>query len=170
MADSADRPARRPPARVPAVLAVLALLLGAVVVWLSAQGRQAQAEADEREAVLLAARTHALNLMSLDHRTIEADLRRILTTSTGAARAEYEAGAAKLRKTTLDGKVVQEGVVRAAGLVSLSGANARVLVVADTQIRWDGSAAAPQERFYRWAMDLVRERGLWLVAKAVQVA
>jgi Mce-associated membrane protein len=44
-----------------------------------------------------------------------------------------------------------------------------VLVVADVEIRWDGSQSPPQERYYRWSMDLAKVGRLWLVAKAVQV-
>lgn len=151
------------------LLAAAVALLGAAATWLVIQDRDAQAAWDDRQAVLLAARTHAVNLLSLDYRTIDADVARILATSTGAARAEYEAGAGKLKDTTKSGKVVQEGVVRATGLVSIGPRTAKALVVADVQIRWDGSRNAPQERFYRWEMDLARTGGVWLVSKAVQV-
>ncbi|MEV4104563.1 hypothetical protein AB0J42_30330 [Nonomuraea sp. NPDC049649] len=151
------------------VLAVLTALLAAAAVWLGGQGRDAQARADDREAALRAASTHAMNLLSLNHETVDADVHRILTSSTGAARAAYEAAADELVRTTRKNKVVQEGVVRAAGLESLSGGGARALVVADVVIRWDGSDEAPQERFYRWRMELSKVQGVWLVAKAEQV-
>ncbi|WP_049563276.1 hypothetical protein [Nonomuraea sp. SBT364] len=160
------------------LLAAAVALLAAALAWLVVQDRDAQAAWDDRQAVLLAARTHAVNLLSLDHETIDADVARILATSTGAARAEYEAGADKLKSTTKADKVVQEGVVRATGLVSIDGdaggdgddgGTARALVVADVEIRWDGSDSPPQERFYRWQMDLAKVKGVWLVSKAVQV-
>ncbi|MFI7451987.1 hypothetical protein ACIBQX_31135 [Nonomuraea sp. NPDC049714] len=151
-------------------LAVAAALLIAAVVWLVMQARDAQARADERQAALLAAGTHAVSLLSLDHKTVEADLQRILVTSTGPAKAGYEAAASKLKSTTVANKVVQEGVLRAAGLVSMSESTAKALVVADVEIRWDGSDNAPQERFYRWSMDLTKVSGAWLVSKAVQVS
>ncbi|MFG1941683.1 hypothetical protein [Nonomuraea sp. NPDC048826] len=152
------------------VLAVLAALLGAAAVWLGAQERDAQARADERGAALRAASTHAMNLLSLHYETVDSDVHRILTSSTGAARTAYEAAAGELVRTTRKNKVVQEGVVRAAGLESISGDTAKALVVADVVIRWDGSDDAPQERFYRWRMDLAKVRGVWLVSKAEQVS
>ncbi|SEN44058.1 hypothetical protein [Nonomuraea pusilla] len=148
--------------------AVLALLAGAGV-WISAQARDEQAKAGDRQAAMLAAGTHAKNLISLDYRTVDADVRRIIDTSTGGARTEYESTAEKLRSTTRTNKVVQHGVLRATGLVSLGDGTARVLVVADVEIRWDGSKSAPQERFYRWSMDLTKVGGAWLVSKVVQV-
>ncbi|TMR06317.1 hypothetical protein ETD86_52850 [Nonomuraea turkmeniaca] len=147
---------------------VLAALVGAGV-WIAVQARDEQGREGDKEAALLAAGAHARNLISLDYRTVEADLQRILDTSTGAARAEYAATADKLKSTTVGSKVVQQGVLRAAGLVSLTGAKAKVLVVADVEIRWDGSANAPQARYHRWSMDLDKVGGAWLVSKAVQV-
>ncbi|AQZ66934.1 unnamed protein product [[Actinomadura] parvosata subsp. kistnae] len=165
MAGLAARPARLLIAALSGALAVLVGTGG----WIAAQAREEQGRADDRQAVLQAAGTHAKNLVSLDYKSADADVRRILTTSTGAARAEYEANAAKLRATTVENKVVQQGVLRATGLVSMSATTARVLVVADVEIRWDGSRSAPQERFYRWQMDLSKAGGAWLVSKVVQV-
>ncbi|SEH00270.1 Mce-associated membrane protein [Nonomuraea solani] len=165
MAELAVRPAR---ILIAGLSGVLAVLVGTGV-WIAAQARDEQGRAGDKQAALLAAGTHAKNLVSLDHKTVDADLRRILDTSTGAARAEYAANAAKLKSTTVAGKVVQHGVLRATGLVSMAGATAKVLVVADVEIRWEGSRSPPQERYYRWSMDLSKVGGAWLVAKAVQV-
>ncbi|MEV0383219.1 hypothetical protein [Nonomuraea sp. NPDC050643] len=165
MAGLAVRPARL---LIAALSGVLAVLVGTGV-WIAAQARDEQGRAGDKQAALLAAGTHAKNLVSLDHKTVDADVRRILDTSTGAARAEYAANAGKLRSTTLANKVVQHGVLRATGLVSMTGATAKVLVVADVEIRWEGSDSAPQERYYRWSMDVAKVGGLWLVSKAVQV-
>ncbi|MFG1711274.1 hypothetical protein ACFLIM_49805 [Nonomuraea sp. M3C6] len=165
MAGLAVRPAR---ILIAALSGVLVVLVGTGV-WIAAQARDEQGRAGDKEAALLAAGTHAKNLISLDYRTADADVRRILDTSTGAARTEYAANAAKLKSTTVTNKVVQHGVLRATGLVSMTGATAKVLVVADVEIRWDGSKSAPQERYYRWSMDLTKTGGGWLVSKVVQV-
>ncbi|MBF8194484.1 hypothetical protein ITP53_54295 [Nonomuraea sp. K274] len=151
-----------------ALSGVLAVLVGTGV-WIAAQARDEQGRAGDRRAVLLAAGTHAKNLISLDYKTADTDVRRILDTSTGSARAEYAANAEKLKSTTVANKVVQHGVLRATGLVSMTDGKAKVLVVADVEIRWDGSKSAPQERYYRWSMNLAKVGGQWLVSKAVQV-
>jgi Mce-associated membrane protein len=153
----------------PGALVVLVLLLGAAVVFLRQQDLAEQARADDRRAALQTARAHAVNLLSLDYKTVDADVNRILATSTGLAREEYAANAGKLRSTTLESKVVQQGVVRASAMVSMTEDTARVLVVADGEIRWDGSKSPKQERFYRWSMDVTKVNGKWLVSRAVQV-
>lgn len=158
------------PARI--LIAALSGVLVALVctgVWLAVQAREEQARADDKQAALRAASTHAVNLISLGHRTVDDDMKRILDTSTGPARAEYAADAGKLRSTIIANKVVRHGVLRATGLVSLAGPVAKVLVVADVEISWDGSDNPPQERYYRWSMDVTRTGGGWLVSKVVQV-
>ncbi|MEV0227860.1 hypothetical protein [Nonomuraea sp. NPDC050786] len=165
MAGLAARPAR---ILIAALSGVLAVLVGSGV-WIAAQAREEQGRAGDRQAALLAAGTHAKNLVSLDYKTVDADVKRILDTSTGTARAEYEANESRLKSTTVQNKVVQHGVLRATGLVSMAGATAKVLVVADVEIRWDGSKSPPQERYYRWSMEVTKVGGVWLVSKAVQV-
>ncbi|RVX47084.1 Mce-associated membrane protein [Nonomuraea polychroma] len=147
---------------------MLAVLVG-LGVWIAVEAREEQGRAGDKEAALLAAGAHAKNLISLDYRTVEADLRRLLETSTGAARAEYAATTDKVKSTAVGSKIVQQGVLRATGLVSLAGAKAKVLVVADVEIRWDGSKNPPEARYHRWSMDLDKVGGAWLVSKAVRV-
>ncbi|WP_433437325.1 hypothetical protein [Nonomuraea sp. CA-141351] len=165
MALLAARPAR---ILIAALSGVLAVLVGTGV-WIAAQARDEQGRAGDKQAALLAAGTHAKNLISLDYKTVDADVKRIIDSSTGAAKAEYEANAAKLKSTTVENKVVQHGVLRATGLASTAGAMAKVLVVADVEIRWDGSKSPPQERYYRWSMEVTKVAGVWLVSKVVQV-
>ncbi|MEV0826256.1 hypothetical protein [Nonomuraea rubra] len=165
MAGLAVRPAR---ILIAALSGVLAVLVGGGV-WIAAQAREEQGRAGDKRAALQAAGQHAKNLVSLDYKSVDTDMRRILDSSTGTARAQYEASSAKLRSTTVENKVVQHGVLRATGLVSITATTARVLVVADVEIRWDGSDSPPQERFYRWQMDLTKAGGVWLASKVVQV-
>ncbi|MCP2346247.1 hypothetical protein [Nonomuraea roseoviolacea] len=150
-------------------MSALLVVLAVAGLWIGAQERDAQARADDRQAVLQAAGSHAVNLLSLHYKTVDADTRRILDSSTGVAREEYEANLGRLKSTTVANKVVQDGVLRATGLVSMTGSAARVLVVADVDIRWEGSKTPPQDRFYRWSMDLTKVGGAWLVSKAVQM-
>lgn len=151
------------------VLIPLLLVLAAAAAWTFVQLRDEQARADDRQAALDAAGTHAVDLLSLNYKSVDTDLARILATSTGPARAEYSANAGKLKDTTVANKVVQNGVLRSTGLVSIADGTAKVLVVADVDIRWDGSATPAQKRFYRWSMDVTKVGGVWLVSKAVQV-
>ncbi|MGV9301731.1 MULTISPECIES: hypothetical protein [unclassified Nonomuraea] len=170
MAGSADssRSATVVRALIVALAAILVLVTG-LAFWLSAQLRDEEAAATDRRAAIDAAAAHALNLLSLNYKSADASIAKILATSTGVAYAEYHAGAPKLRETTIANKVVQTGVVRASGMVSMAGDAAKVLVVADSTISWEGTGTPQQDRYYRWSMDLSKVGGRWLVAKAEQV-
>ncbi|MEV7005409.1 hypothetical protein [Streptosporangium sp. NPDC051022] len=148
------------------VLGLLIVALLAAAFWLCGALRDAQAAADDRDAAIQAAGAHALDLLSVSHRTVDADIKRILDTSTGAARAEYTRTLAELKKTTVKNKVLQTGALRASGIVSRKGNTAQVMVVGDVVVRWEGSKDAPQERFYRWNMQVTKVGTSWLVSKA----
>lgn len=149
-------------------LLLLAFALGGAAYWLSGEIRRATVAVQDREAAVQVARAHAVNLLSISHESVDEDIRRLLVTSTGKAKAEYTRNAAKLKADTLADKVVRTGVVRSFGLVSMEGGTARVLVVADVLIRSEGEES-PREHFYRWDMKVTKVGHAWLVSEAVQV-
>ncbi|GGO03425.1 hypothetical protein [Microbispora bryophytorum] len=150
-------------------LVLLVAALSLAVYWLARARTDALAAAQDREMAVQAAAAHAVSLMSIDHRRIDDDLKRALATSTGPQRAQYAAGQAALRAATLKNKAVQTGVLRASALASIDGGRrtAQVLIVGDAVIHWeDGRKAPPEERFFRWRMDVTKASGLWLVSRA----
>ncbi|MFI6506553.1 hypothetical protein ACIBCT_03025 [Streptosporangium sp. NPDC050855] len=161
--------ARRPRRLAGPVLATLIAVLLAVAFWVGTDLRDAQAAADDRQAAMRAAGTHAVHLLSVGHRAVDADIGRVLATSTGAARAEYARAAAELKRTTVAGRLLRTGALRATGLVSLRGGTARVMVVGDELTRRDGGEDVPQERFHRWDMEVTKVGTAWLVSKVEPV-
>ncbi|MEU4833656.1 hypothetical protein [Streptosporangium sp. NPDC023615] len=158
------RPRRRRGRLAGPVLGVLIALLLAVALWVGAELRDAQAAADDRQAATRAAGTYAVHLLSVGHRAVDADIGRVLAASTGRARAEYAGTAAELRRTTVAGRLLRAGALRASALVWLRGDTARVMVVGDEVIRREGSSDAPRERFHRWNMEVTRTGPTWLVS------
>jgi Mce-associated membrane protein len=119
--------------------------------------------ADRRAEVLHAARQQAVNFTTLDHRTLDRDLRRVLDGSTGSFRAEFAAGTTDLRGLVTANKAVSRGEVLEAGIVSADDDSARVLVVADSTVT-NTASEQPERRHYRIQMDLQRSGGRWLVS------
>ncbi|MET8054144.1 MULTISPECIES: hypothetical protein [unclassified Streptosporangium] len=148
------------------VLGVLIAMLLVAALWIGSDLRDAQAAADDRQAATRAAGAHAVHLLSVGYRSVDADIQRILDGSTGEARAEYVRTAAERREGTIKDKILRAGALRALGLVSLTGDTAQVMVVGDEVIRWDGSKNAPREQFHRWNMEVTKVGGAWLVSKA----
>ncbi len=148
-------------------LGALVAVLAAVTFWVGTSWNAARAAADDREAAVRAAATYGVNLLSLSHRTIDQDIKRILDTSTGQARADYARTESAVKAATLKNKVVQTGVLRGSGLVSMDGRTAEVLIVGDAVIRWGkGKKVSPEERFYRWRMEVTKVGDVWLVSKS----
>ncbi|MGI5161277.1 hypothetical protein [Microbispora sp. CA-102843] len=150
-------------------LVLLVAVLALAVQHLARARTEALAAEQDREMAVQAAAAHAVSLMSIDHRRIDDDIKRALATSTGPERAQYAAGQAALRTATLKNKAVQTGVLRASALASLDGdrRTAQVLIVGDAVIHWeDGRKTPPEERFFRWRMDVTKASGLWLVSRA----
>ncbi|GGL21449.1 hypothetical protein Sme01_74640 [Sphaerisporangium melleum] len=172
MALHAARSRRRSRLLVPLALLALVVALGAAWVRVGDELDQARASALDRLAAVQAAKRYALTLMALDYRTVDRDVARVMDVSTGQAREEFARQAQGLKDTTRRNKAVQTGVVRAAGLASMNepGNTARVLIVADSVIRWDGTRTAPQERFYRWSVEVTKVGEGWSVSRLEQVA
>nr|WP_062337789.1 hypothetical protein [Herbidospora sakaeratensis] len=160
---------REAPRRLNLALLAAVLVLGAAAGWVWTLRADALARQADEAAAVSAASTHAVSLMSLDHRTFDTAFRGVLSTSTGETRARYEREQAAARATVMKEKVLQTGVLRGAGLVSMNpeGNRAQVLVVADVLVDFTGREKdEPEDRYYRWRMDLAKENGRWLVADA----
>jgi Mce-associated membrane protein len=153
------------------LLVIAAAGLGVALVKVRAALAEADARAQDQRAAIRVAAAYIVGRLSLDYHTVDQDMRRVLAISTGQAKAGYLKNAPALRRATIDNKAVQQGALRAAGLVTMSPArdSAEVLVVADGAIHWDKGKVAPQQRFYRWHTTLAKVDGAWRVAGAEQV-
>ena len=164
-APAAETHPRRSPWLGPlAALLLAALACAAVAAFLAAGRLAAAADRDaSREAVLRAAHQHVMNFTTIDHRTLDRDLRRVLRGSTGDFHKEFKAGTADLSSVLTGSEAVSNGEVLEAGLVSADADSARVLVVADSTVR-NTASTEPQKRHYRMQLDLVVDDGRWLVS------
>ena len=157
---SPSRPARWLAAAV--VLLLAAVAAGLVVATALGPLGEAEDRDDRRADALQAARQHVVNLTSIDYRTLDRDLRRVLRGSTGDFREEFKAGTSDLRALLTESQAVSTGEVLEAGIVHDDRDSARVLVVADSTVR-NTASEQPQERHYRIQLDLVRHGDRYLV-------
>jgi Mce-associated membrane protein len=139
----------------------------AVVVVLAMQLQDARAEDQRREDILQAARQQGVNITTLDYRSVDKDLSRVLAQSTGTFRKEFESGTKDLTDLVVKNKAVSTGEVLAAGIVTADSDSARVLVVADATVgnsATDTGTAQQQVRHYRMQLDMVRSGNRWLTS------
>lgn len=148
-----------------AVLVATGVVALAVIVGLQTRGDVAQAHA--RQAALQAARVAAANLTTIDYRSANRDLGRIISGSTGALRAQFESQRSQFPAVLQKEKSVSTGTVLASALDTLRGGRAVVLVAVDATVSNAASAKAGSQtlvKHYRMVMKLQRTHGRWLVA------
>lgn len=157
--------ARRSPVTPTAWLAGLAaLLVGAIVatVFLGMGVASSGREESGRAEALHVARQLSVNFTTLDYRTYEKDMTRVreLTADEFAEQSDNILG--QLRELVRKNKMVSKGSVKEAGLVSYDADSARALVAANSTVS-NVSTEQPEDRYYRFMLDLTREETGWRV-------
>ena len=149
-----------------AALAVVVLVAGVLAFVLTRGDDHDNGQA----ALMVAARTGAVDFFSLDYRHADDDVDRVLALATGKFKTQYAAQ----RKQIVDGVVKKKLVVTAAipedgaALEFLSARKAQVLVAVDvTTSATTGSAATPDR--YRTRVELTRVGDKWLISGLNQV-
>ncbi|WP_163510685.1 nuclear transport factor 2 family protein [Fodinicola acaciae] len=170
-----DRQKTPPPRRwlLPAVLAVVAVLLGSAAAWFGVAAAELRSSPAAANSALTDATataevkrqvTSAINaVFSYDHANIgktEQAAKRLLT---GSARAEYEQLIGTVKQQAPQQKLVLTTTVVSAGVVMLQGDRARLLVFADQRnVRSDtGEASYAGAQF---AVDAVRAGDSWKIS------
>lgn len=136
-----------------AVVVALAGLTG----WLAYQTQQ-QRQADQQRARFVeAGRQGVLNLTSVDWQQAEADVQRILDSSTGPFYDQFAKRATPYSEVVKQAKSTSIGTVQQAGLESVSddGTSAKVLVAASIAA---SNAGAPEQPLRFWRMRVTVEQ------------
>jgi len=151
-----------PPRWLNTVLAgvLLALVVaGGVLFW---QLQQARAVEDRRTEVLQAASEHAVTFLTVDYRNLQENAADVLAMAAGQFKQQYAASRPRLQQLVAQNKTVSTGKVLSAGVVSSDADSARVIVVADSEVK-NVSSPQPQPRHYRLQLDLTKQNERWLV-------
>ena len=145
------------------VTAVLLLAAVAVTATLGRTAWQQQREADHRAAALAAGRQIAVNFVTMNATTFDADTQRVLDDSTGAFRKEYASTLAQLKPVVTANKTVSTVERAEASLVSGDDDSAKVIVgvVAPTS---NASTPKAEKKTYRLRLDLVKVGDAWKVS------
>jgi Mce-associated membrane protein len=121
--------------------------------------------ASTRSGALAAARSHAQEILSYDHRTLDADFTRAEKALTGTFKREYSRTTdTVVRPSAEQYKVVVKAEVTAASVVRASENRVVVLLYVDqttTSTRLEG----PKVDLNRVRMTLVEDDGNWLVSE-----
>lgn len=151
-------PQRHNGIRLAVAFSVMAIVgLGGVAGWLGyrvVDDRRAQAEQNE---FVEAARQGAINLTTIDHTSVDADIKRILDSSTGTFRDDFEKRSQTFAEVVKQAQSTSEGSVTSAGLESREGDTAQVLVVMSVNM---SNAGAAEQSPRSWRMRVgVKQTG-----------
>lgn len=135
-----------------AALCIVALL--ATCGWLWTGLHHADTTTQQRELFLSAGRGAALNLTTIRYTDVDADIQRILDGATGKFHDQFQSGAKAFADVVRNSQTTSTGNVADAGIESVDGDSARVLVSATVQTTASGQADQSPRR---WRMRLTME-------------
>lgn len=141
-----------------AVAVGLAALLALTFVcgWLGYSAYQEKKAAHLRQELLQVARQGAVNLTTIDFEHADADVKRILDSSTGQFFDEFSARSAPFIKVVQKVQSNSVGSVTAAGLESVSGQEGQVLVAVTVKTTTKG-VPDEQPRYWRMRMTVTKQ-------------
>lgn len=132
----------------------LIVALAAVAGWLGFQRQHLARQQAADAKVLTAARSAAVNLTSIDVATIDADVQRILDSSTGTFRDQFVERSQPFTDVVRQAQSKTEGTVSAAGIESRDGPTSKVLVA--VSVRTTNAGQGEQEpRSWRMRVSIV---------------
>jgi Mce-associated membrane protein len=153
-----DPPQQGPPRRdrlwlslTAAVLIVAAL--GALAGWFGLKAHESHQHARQREMFLQAARQGALNLTTISYTEVDADIQRILDSSTGGFYDDFQKRAQPFVDIVKQAQSKSKGTITEAGLESVHGDSAQALV-AVTVTTSNAGAAEQQPRSWRMRINV----------------
>ena len=133
-----------------AVIILICAFIGAsgYMMW----QRHETTERNQRTANFLAgARQGVVNMMSLDFNRAKEDVQRVIDSSTGQFRDDFQQRAKDFTTVVEQSKVVTQGTVNAAAVQSIDGNSALVLVAASSRIT---NAAGAKDELRNWRLKV----------------
>jgi Mce-associated membrane protein len=143
---------RMPPCRLAVVAGiVMVLVAGALLGWLSYQWHRSLQAAEQRTVYVQAARQAAVNLTTIDWEHADADVQRVLDSATGTFRDDFAKRSRPFVDVVEQVKSKSEGTVNLAGLESVTGDQARVLIAMSVKTT---TSVAPEASPRAWRMRI----------------
>lgn len=121
--------------------------------WLGYRVYQSQQAQQQRNLFLQVGRQGALNLTTIDYTEADADVQRILDSATGTFYDDFQKRSPAFVEVLKQAQSKTEGSITEAGLESLSGDSARVLVAVSVKTSNLG-ATEQQPRLWRMRIDV----------------
>lgn len=139
------------------ILAVIGIAaLASTSAWIVVKHRQAEHQRDLSAQFSAAARQGVVSLMSLDFNRAKEDVQRIVDSSTGQFREDFQSQAEEFAKVAESSKVVTEAKVTATAVQAMTEDTADVLVAAASTIT-NAQGAKEDPRSWRLIVSMARD-------------
>jgi Mce-associated membrane protein len=158
-APAAEARPRRPP-MAPQRLAfivglVMVAALAGLVGWLAWRGHLSHQVAARHAVFVQTARQGALNLTTISYTEVDADIKRILDSSTGRFHDDFQTRSQPFVDVVKQAQSTSVGTITEAGLESVNGDTAQVLVAVSVKTS-NAGAAEQQPRAWRMRIDVAQ--------------
>jgi Mce-associated membrane protein len=107
---------------------VVVLAVGGLAGWLGCRALQGHRVAAQRDMFVQMARQGALDLTTIDYAHVDSDVQRVLDSSTGKFHDDFQSRSQPFVDVVKQAQSKSEGTITGAGLESLAGDSAQVLV------------------------------------------
>lgn len=154
MADPAAAP-ERVGLRVTAAASLAVAALTGAVGWLGYRDHQIHQAQEQRESYVQVARQAAINLTTISYAQADADVQRIIDSTTGEFREDFTQRSRPFLDVVKQAQSESEGTVTEAGLESVDGDRADVLLAVSVRTTIAGTVQ-PEPR--RWRMRISLQR------------
>ncbi len=134
-----------------AIGVIMVVGLAALTGWLGFRTYQSQQAEAQRSLFLDVGRQGALNLTTISYTEAEADVARILDSATGTFHDDFQKRSQPFIEVVKQAQSKTEGTVTAAGLESVNGDSAQVLVAVSVKTT---NAGAPEQQPHAWRMRI----------------
>jgi Mce-associated membrane protein len=131
--------------------ALIVAVLGGLVGYLGYRGCQTRVAAHQRDLFLSVGRRAAINLTTISYTQAEADVARILDSATGTFHDDFQHRSQPFIDVVKRAESTSQGSVTAAGLESIDGDRAQVIVAVSVKTT---NAGVPEEQPRGWRMRL----------------
>ncbi len=143
------------------LLTVVFTVFSILFVWWH---HQATDKHHREEAFLAGAKQGVVNMTSLDFNRAKQDVQRVIDSSTGEFRDDFQQRATDFTKVVEQSKVVTEGTVNAAAIESIDGNTAHVLISATSRVT-NSAGAKNEPRTWRLRVTVTEEDGQYKMSK-----
>jgi Mce-associated membrane protein len=122
------------------IVAVTLITLGGLAGWFGHRISQENHAEDRREFLIGVARQAAVNLTTIDYSNVDADIKRILDSSTGTFHDDFDHRSAPFIQAVTQAQSKSQGTVTEAGLESQDGDEAQVLLAVSVRTSVHGNS------------------------------